>query len=133
MFWEFSLNKIRKNKFTKKQRILIRREFNEVFVIKNSASDQNIIIYIKYNTFQYNRLGIVIGKKVGNAVRRNRFKRIVREAFRMSEFETNCCFDIVVLPRKPLDTALKSMDIEKSLRLLVPKLCSNGKMDANQT
>ena len=127
MFWEFSLNKIRKNKFTKKQRILKRREFDEVFAAKNSASDQNIIIYIKFNTSQYNRLGIVIGKKLGNAVKRNRFKRIVREAFRVSDFETDCCFDMIVLPRKPLNTELSSSDIEKSLQFLILKISSNGK------
>ena len=121
------MNKIRNNKFTKKQRILIRREFDEVFAIKNSASDQNIIIYIKFNTSQYNRLGIVIGKKVGNAVKRNRFKRIVREAFRVSDFEADCCFDMVVLPRKPLNNELLSTDIEKSLQLLVSKISSKGK------
>ncbi len=122
------MSKIRKNKFTKKQRLLKKKEFDEVFSIKNSASDQNVIIYIKFNTLQYNRLGIVIGKKVGNAVKRNRFKRIVREGFRIIDFMLDCTFDMVVLPRKPLNAELKSTDIMKSMQILVLKLCRKGKM-----
>ncbi|MCD4656495.1 MAG: ribonuclease P protein component [Planctomycetes bacterium] len=122
------MSKIRKNKFTKKQRLLKKKEFDEVFSIKNSESDQNVIIYIKFNTLQYNRLGIVIGKKVGNAVKRNRFKRIVREGFRIIDFMLDCTFDMVVLPRKPLNAELKSTDIMKSMQILVLKLCRKGKM-----
>ena len=123
------MHEMRKYKFTKHQRLLKKQEFDAVFDIKNSVSDQNIIIYLKNNLLQYNRLGIVIGKKVANAVWRNRFKRIVREAFRKSVFETQCCFDLIVLPRKPLNTKLRSTDIEQSLCFLVSKLNNRGKLN----
>ena len=46
------------------------------------------------------RLGIVAPRRLGDAVRRNRFKRLVRELFRLEERRPG--FDLVVLPRPEL-------------------------------
>ncbi len=50
-----------------------------------------------------NRLGIIAGKKVGNAVKRNRARRIIREAFRLIEPElkskTEKHYDFVFVAR----------------------------------
>lgn len=46
------------------------------------------------------RLGVVAPRRLGDAVRRNRFKRLVRELFRLEERRPG--FDLVVLPRPEL-------------------------------
>ena len=50
-----------------------------------------------------NRIGIVASKKVGNAVKRNRAKRVIREAFRLAERKftekTGKCYDFVFIAR----------------------------------
>ena len=43
------------------------------------------VCYVRERRGRCNRLGIVTGKKVGNAVKRNRSRRIIREAFRLFE------------------------------------------------
>ena len=43
------------------------------------------VCYVKERRGSANRLGIVTGKKVGNAVKRNRARRVIREAFRLFE------------------------------------------------
>jgi ribonuclease P protein component len=45
------------------------------------------------------RIGIIVSKKYGNAVARNRFKRIVRAAFRSIQEKLTGDWDIIVLPR----------------------------------
>lgn len=45
------------------------------------------------------RLGIVVTKRYGSAPQRNRFKRLVREAFRTARLDFGCIVDVVVRPR----------------------------------
>jgi len=59
------------------------------------------------------RLGISIGRPVGNAVKRNRIKRLLREAFRALRADWPTAYDVVVLV-KPHETGLLS-HYQKSL------------------
>ncbi len=57
------------------------------------------VIYIKPNNRPYNRFGITAGKKIGNAVARNRAKRLIRLAYRNSEVKLPVGIDIVIVAR----------------------------------
>lgn len=57
------------------------------------------VIYVRPNGKPFNRLGITAGKKVGNAVCRNRAKRIIRLAYRNSEINMPVGMDIVIVAR----------------------------------
>lgn len=52
------------------------------------------------NKMPYSRLGITAGKKLGNAVTRNRVKRIVRAAYRQCEQQLPIGYDIVFVGRE---------------------------------
>ena len=65
---------------------------------KYSASKYSVI-YVKPNGKPFNRLGITAGKKVGNAVSRNRAKRLIRLTYRMSEVNMPVGMDIVIVAR----------------------------------
>lgn len=51
------------------------------------------------NTLPYNRLGISVHRKAGNAVRRNRIKRLIREVFRLHRTLFPSAADVVLTVR----------------------------------
>jgi ribonuclease P protein component len=51
------------------------------------------------------RLGIVASRKLGDAVARNRAKRLIREIFRVNVQPDGPGVDLVVIPRRDLLTA----------------------------
>ncbi len=57
------------------------------------------VIYVKPNNRPYNRFGITAGKKVGNAVARNRAKRLIRLAYQKAEIRLPVGIDIVIVAR----------------------------------
>lgn len=56
-------------------------------------------VYVRSNNKPYNRLGITAGKKIGNAVQRNRAKRIIRQAYIENEKKLPVGIDIVIVAR----------------------------------
>lgn len=68
--------------FPKHSRLLRPSEFQRVFDTRNSAADAWIVLYGAASEFGHARLGLTVSRRVGNAVVRNRWKRLLREAFR---------------------------------------------------
>jgi len=61
------------------------------------------------------RFALVVGRKWGDAVRRNRQRRLLREAFRTARPELPPGFDLVLLPRASL-LPLRMQDVRDALR-----------------
>ncbi|MDR0755986.1 MAG: ribonuclease P protein component [Puniceicoccales bacterium] len=61
------------------------------------------------------RLGIVVSRRIGNAVVRNRFKRRVRVCFDRLRNRFRYVFDLVVMARTPSAALLTLDEIEQSV------------------
>lgn len=80
-----------------------------------------IIIDICPNNIGRTRLGITVTRHFGKAHDRNRFKRIVREAFRLAKQQIVAGIDIVVKPRPQAQNAT-SIEIQAELIHLLSKI-----------
>ena len=76
------------------------KDFLVLYKKGRSIVSKAVVIYFRQNGLPYNRFGITAGKKVGNAVMRNRAKRIIRQAYRENEIFFPIGLDIVFVARK---------------------------------
>lgn len=74
-------------------------DFREIYNTGKSFANKYLIMYIKNNNLDKNRLGISVSKKVGNSVIRHRVTRLIRESYRLSENSFIRGLDIVVVAR----------------------------------
>ena len=79
------------------------KEFKEVYDNKQSYADENIVMYIRKNEMESNRLGISVSKKVGNSVVRHLLCRRAREIFRLTNRYVTKGIDVVIVFRKGAD------------------------------
>jgi ribonuclease P protein component len=86
--------------FRPHERLRNPEEFRRAFERRRWASDPVLAVYGVENDRDHPRLGISVSrKKVRAATVRNRLKRLVREAFRLSKKDLPPGIDLVVVPR----------------------------------
>ncbi|MEP9412084.1 MAG: ribonuclease P protein component [Candidatus Brocadia sp.] len=105
--------------FTRAERLTRKKEFEKAFREGKVFKNDRVVLYVTPNKLQYSRLGLVVGKKVGNAVRRNRAKRLLREAYRLNKHLLTIPVDIIAIPRHPFTSALKLQDLEGGFKKLL--------------
>lgn len=76
-----------------------------------------LLIYVRENTLGHARLGLSVSRKVGGAVERNRWKRVLREAFRLSRDRLPPAIDLVVIPRADASQAQLSTAAESLVKV----------------
>lgn len=75
------------------------KDFKEIYSTAKSLANKYLIMYVKKNDSNRNRLGISVSKKVGNSVVRHRITRLIRESYRLSEDSFLSGLDIIVVAR----------------------------------
>ena len=86
-------------RFPQRFRLKTPAQFQAVYDRKKSASDPVLLVFAGRNDLPHPRVGLSVSKKVGNAVMRNRFKRLFREAFRLTRTELPIGVDLILIPR----------------------------------
>lgn len=97
-------------------------DFRRAYGRGKSYASTALVTYVVKNRVGYCRYGITTSKKIGNAVERNRARRVVRAAvFELSK-EMEGSFDIVFVARSKTKY-VKSTAVLKTMR---EHLCSAG-------
>ena len=102
--------------FTPAQRLRQKSEFDRVYKDARRFTDNLFAVFARHNGGPHPRLGLSIAARlVGNSVRRDRVKRLVRESFRLHQHELPAV-DIVVNARagaRDADNATLTQSLEK--------------------
>jgi len=99
-----------KNNVLRKQ-----KDFDSLYKKGKSVGDRFVVVFYRKNRLDYNRTGFLASKKVGNAVKRNRARRLMKEAYRNLEKYLPLCYDFIIIARNTIIDK-KEYDVERSLR-----------------
>ena len=105
-------------------------EYQRVYQRGEKHWNRQLVIYILRTSHHSTRLGITVSKKIGKSVVRNRLKRLIREAFRLSKQHVRPGYDIVVVGR-PAGVGNKRQELQTALQHLLKraKVMSDGSLD----
>jgi ribonuclease P protein component len=104
-------------------------DFRRVYDRRCSTSDGNLVVYACENELPFSRLGVSVSRKLGGAVERNRLKRLLREAYRLSRSELPTGLDLVLIPRGGASASL-----HRYLQSLASLACAvEGKLKRSRT
>jgi ribonuclease P protein component len=78
-------------------------EFKKILTKGSYYSGNYLDIFVSKNKSDINRIGIAVGVKVANAVKRNRVKRLISENYRLMEDKMNTGYNIVFVWKKKKD------------------------------
>ena len=89
-------------------------DFRRIYARGKSYVSPLVVVYALKNRTKNVRVGITTSKKVGNAVQRNRSRRVIREALRALAPRVRPGFDLVLVARGKTPY-VKSTDVRRQL------------------
>ena len=107
--------------YTRADRIRKRPEFIHISNTGRRVQNSHFIVLFVTGSTQQSRLGVTVTKRVGNAVTRNRIKRLFREYFRWNREKIGTVLDLNVIAKKEA-AGLTSAEVFTSLDSLFKKI-----------
>ena len=98
----------------KKEILRKKDDFSAIYKYGKSIPERYIVLFYRENGLSYNRTAFLASKKVGNSVRRNRAKRLMKESYRLSDKKIKEGYDIVFIARNTINDK-KFDDVSNSL------------------
>jgi ribonuclease P protein component len=88
--------------------------FRRIYAKGKCFGNSSLVTYVLKNSCSISRIGITTSKKVGNAVKRNRSRRVIRAAFNELSGRVKVGYDFVFVARA-LTPYLKSHEVKAAM------------------
>ncbi len=75
------------------------RDFKRGYKKGESCVSSLVVVYAIKNRYNHLRIGITASKKIGNAVKRNRARRLIKESVRLLNLDENLGYDLIFVAR----------------------------------
>lgn len=105
----------------KKRTLKLNSEFRRLYARGKSCASGTVVVYAMKNRYNDIRFGLTVSKTIGNAVKRNRAKRLMREAFYKTCDIIKPGFDFVIVARTRIN-GRKSGTVLKDFLYAIKKL-----------
>jgi ribonuclease P protein component len=119
---------MKENGFPKSERLLKRRDFQALSRYSWKVHTEHFIIICGGINSESSRIGITVSRKVGNAVTRNRAKRMIREFYRLNKTLFSL-YDYNIIAKPGVDLLVYSelvRELTMGLKLLGKKKCPSN-------
>ena len=113
--------KLTAQEMLKKNVLRYRRVFDRIYRKGKSVGGRYVIVFFKENNLDYARTAFLASKKVGNSVMRNRARRLMKEAVRVSSFELPKGYDFIFIARNTIMDA-KCRQVQKSIESALKRI-----------
>ena len=88
-------------------------EFRRLYTRGKCESSKHLVLYCRKNYRRENRFGITVTKKLGNAVKRNKIRRRLKEIYRLNEALLHTGYDLVIVAKPAILSAdYRTLDAE---------------------
>jgi ribonuclease P protein component len=118
---------------TSDRRIKNSRDFARIYERRLRAADGHLLIFAAPNALGHARFGVSVSKKLGGAVQRTALKRLLREAFRLSQHELPSHLDLILIPQRSSTAETAGLaDYRQSLVRLTNRLARQVSAPQNE-
>lgn len=99
----------------KKNVLRKKSDFQSIYNRGKSIGDKYVVIFYKTNNLSYNRTAFLASKKVGNSVKRNRARRLMKESIRTLDLNLKKGYDFIIIARTTIND-VKCQDVKSSVK-----------------
>lgn len=112
-----------------KKNVLRRKsDFSCIYNKGKSVGSKYVVLFYKKNGLEYGRIAFLASKKVGNSVKRNRARRLMKESVRLLSWQIPKGYDVIFIARSTISDA-KNADVKKSIFTAVKRAGLEGEKD----